>query len=1042
MGQALSGSFGDDATDSAARIRRLREALSLQPDHLWAHAWLAEVYRRVGENELATRHSREAVAVEPGWLPPRLALAELLRQSGDHEASLEQARRAWMLAPPSSPVAARAFVISASRLPDVIDADTRQRLLPLSEQLLGSLGSDPELTAARARLLHTHEGTQAAARFVRSQLPNADASVLRELLAVDRALDLGLRSEVAQTLADRASDADGDGDGDADAEADALRRIVIDPQNPELAAEAIADLLEQAPYREDPAWWARYARALDAAEDPRAIDAWRRAVAFDEEDPRVLRAALDSASVLAEPDWYRQLTGRLRAMTGDDAVGWKVAEASYLLAHDPGSTAASRARKLLQEVVELAPHRSEALLLLAEANRQLGHRDDQRAALERAFQELGGASAEPGLRLVDLYHAAGETDRADAVLDRLTEAGRYSTAEVRRIARKLLASARLRDALQLLDDHATAEPESARSLLPMRADLHLALGRTDRAVELYEDALDDAEPETLRAAVRFFARLGEIQRARGLLDRLSKIDPTNALKMRVEFASRWGEAGELERMLDTALEREPEAAWVHRAMLQYRWQRDEVDAVAAALERAREEVPGDASFAAMEQALPLVRSFADHASMRILFGGMLDAGRESESLLEAMRVLAAVQRGEAEPEAAASELASLAAAARVEPLTAVAAGMLADTGRTRAAAELASSRMRAVGSPRLAEIAARAWMALGDPASALPAAFAWHQRDPNNPRATAMIVRASAALDKRQDRLITRLAATLDELVSQPDPALADIREVSLAMLSAGRDSSLRTALEPRLEDGAAWRRLWLQLALEAMDTAASRSDATPWIDPLLDHGKLSDPDEVAALCDGLRRLGERIEGANFAATRRDLARKALERAPQHARLLLHLALALEQLGETERAADAYQRVLESDPDDVVSMNNLAVLLSELGRDLDHALSLVDRAISRYPELSALHDTRGQVLAAMGRAGDATQAYETAVSLQPESLKWRVHLARHLASTQKWQRTREVLNEIESLAGQREDGVPRALRDEYLAIREAARTAE
>lgn len=155
--------------DSAARIRRVREALSLQPVHLWARAWLAEVYRRVGENELAARHLARAVAVEPGWLPPRLALAMLLRRSGELKASLEQARRAWVLSPPSSPVAARAFVISAARLPDVIDIDTRQRMPALRDQLLGSLSHDPELTAARARLLHTHEGTQAAARFVRSQ---------------------------------------------------------------------------------------------------------------------------------------------------------------------------------------------------------------------------------------------------------------------------------------------------------------------------------------------------------------------------------------------------------------------------------------------------------------------------------------------------------------------------------------------------------------------------------------------------------------------------------------------------------------------------------------------------------------------------------------------------------------------------------------------------------------------------------------------------------------------------------------------------------
>lgn len=76
-------------------------------------------------------------------------------------------------------------------------------------------------------------------------------------------------------------------------------------------------------------------------------------------------------------------------------------------------------------------------------------------------------------------------------------------------------------------------------------------------------------------------------------------------------------------------------------------------------------------------------------------------------------------------------------------------------------------------------------------------------------------------------------------------------------MLAAGRDRSLRTALKPRLKDSAARLRLWLQLALEAVGTGASRSAATPWISPLLNHVERSDPDEVAALCHGLKRLGE-----------------------------------------------------------------------------------------------------------------------------------------------------------------------------------------
>jgi len=1029
---ALRGRFPDDPTDSASRIRLLRDALSLEPDHLWANAWLAEVYRNAGENELAARHLAQAVAREPGWLPPRLALTDLLRDNGEYEASLEQARRAWMIAPRSSAAAARSFVISAARVPTVIDDNTQQRLLELSSQLLDQFETDPELTAARARLLHATGGHEQASRYVQAQLEEADAPVLRELLEVDRQLNLGLREPLVRAMAERGSDIGGE----------TLRRLALDSQNPEAAAQAIADILEQDPHQDDPSWWARYAQALDAADDPAAIDAWRKAMSLGGDEPRLLRAALDAPSVLREPDFYRELVSRLRSSTADDAVGWKVAEARYLLTHEPGDDAARRAQGLLQEVIELSPRRREALLLIAEARRQLGDRDGEISMLDRAFVHRGVASVEIGLRLVDLYHAAGEPRLADAVLDRLSDAEDLSTADSRRIAGKLVESSRIRDAVALLEAQGQANSQAKEQLVPMLADLYLAIGREAEAVQRYNDILDDADAETLWAAVRVFARLGEVQRARELLDRVSASEPSREMRRRVEFATQWGETGELEQTLQTALERQPQAAWVHRARMRHRWARNDIDAVESALQRARKEMPAHDAFVAIENALPLARRFPQQTGIRILFQGMLDSAGDAEAILDAMRVLATVERGEAQDESAARELASLAEASRAEPVLAAAAGLLIDTGRLQAAAELASAHMREVATPRLAEIATRAWLALGEPASALPAAFAWHQRDPNNPRAAAMIVRASAMRGKPQDRFVIRLAGILDSLAAQPEPSLPDLREISLALLAAGRGDRVREAIEPLLDDDGDRRQLWLELAVDSVNPATSRGDATAWIDPLLDHAKLSDPAEVTAISDGLRRMGDRIEGEDFAETRLEILQTSLESSPAHLGLLQHLAITLEQLGETERAAEAYERVLESDPDNVVAMNNLAVLLSVLKRDLQRALSLIDRAIEQRPDVAALHDTRGEVLRAMDLPGEATAAYETAITLQPEELKWRVHLARHLASAEDWQRTRQILNEIEGMAGQRADAVPPELRDEYLSIREAARAAE
>lgn len=1024
----------DDSRDAgtASRIRLLRDALSSDPDHLWANAWLAEVYRNAGENELAARHLAQAVAREPGWLPPRLSLADLLRDKSEFEASLEAARQAWMIAPRNSAAAARSFVISASHLPDTLDDNTQQRLLELSQQLLDQVDNDPQLTAARARLLHATAGNDAATRYVQTQVEQADAAVLRELLAVDRQLDLGLRDPLVQALADRGTDAD----------SDTLTRLALDPQNPEAAAEAIADILQQPAHQADPTWWARYARALDAAADPKAIDAWRRAVSFGGDEPRLLRAALDSPSVLREPDFYRELVSRLRSSTADDAVGWKIAEARYLLAHEPGGDAARRAEGLLREVIELSPRRGEALVLLAEAHRRLGDRDGEIAMLERAWRHPGEANADLGLRLVDLHLAAGEPQRADAALDRLAAADDLSTADARRIAGKLLESSRVRDAVGLLEDHTQGDAQAARELVPMLADAYVLLGRRAEAVQRFADVLPAAhDAETLWAAVRFFARLNETQRARELLDRLAEVDPAHAAKRRVEFASRWGDDGELERVLDEAGERAPGSPWVHLARIQHRWEHNDMEGVATAIQRARGELPEHETFAALERALPLVRSFSEHAGIRILFRGMLDSPEDTEACLDAMQVLAAVERGEAPEESAADELVSLAEASRAEPVVAAAAGLLIDMGRLRAAAELTTSHMRDTASPRLAEIATRAWVALGEPASAMPAAFAWHRRDPNNPRAAAMIVRASAMMGKPQDRLIARLSAILESLAAQPEPGLTDLREISLALLSDGRDDRVRDTLMPLLDDAGPWRRLWLGLAVEAMSASNSRVDAMAWVGPLLDHAELADPDETTAISDGLRRIAERLDNEDFAQTRLELLDKALESYPTHLGLLQHRAITLEQIGETEQATDAYERVLERDPDNVIALNNLALLLSELGRDLDRARSLIDRAIAQRPRLAALHDTRGEVLSAMDRSDEATAAYETAISLQPQVLKWRVHLARHLASTEDWQRTRQVLDDIETMAGLRADAVPGELRNEYLAIREAAQAA-
>jgi tetratricopeptide (TPR) repeat protein len=92
-----------------------------------------------------------------------------------------------------------------------------------------------------------------------------------------------------------------------------------------------------------------------------------------------------------------------------------------------------------------------------------------------------------------------------------------------------------------------------------------------------------------------------------------------------------------------------------------------------------------------------------------------------------------------------------------------------------------------------------------------------------------------------------------------------------------------------------------------------------------------------------------------------ELIEKAAAQDGGSTRVLLIRAdfqIALEQFGEVETL---YRKVLDDDPDDVIAMNNLAVLLALEGKQLDEALRLIDRAIELAGAGPTMLDSRATV---------------------------------------------------------------------------------
>lgn len=85
-----------------------------------------------------------------------------------------------------------------------------------------------------------------------------------------------------------------------------------------------------------------------------------------------------------------------------------------------------------------------------------------------------------------------------------------------------------------------------------------------------------------------------------------------------------------------------------------------------------------------------------------------------------------------------------------------------------------------------------------------------------------------------------------------------------------------------------------------------------------------------------------------------------------------------------------YRKVLELQPNDVSALNNLSGLLYKFPpRDLDESLRLVDKALELAPKNLVILETKGQVLARMGRFDEAREILLKTIPALPR--EWNLH---------------------------------------------------
>lgn len=124
-----------------------------------------------------------------------------------------------------------------------------------------------------------------------------------------------------------------------------------------------------------------------------------------------------------------------------------------------------------------------------------------------------------------------------------------------------------------------------------------------------------------------------------------------------------------------------------------------------------------------------------------------------------------------------------------------------------------------------------------------------------------------------------------------------------------------------------------------------------------------------------------------------EILKKAIAINPELPDIHFHLATVHYDMKQFEQAVKSFKRTAELDPSSSLALNNLAYLYSEMGINLEEALSLVERAIGMQPENSAYLDTIGWIHFKLGNYQDAVSFLKKAADLDPDSAETQYHLS-------------------------------------------------
>ncbi len=1007
---ALQARFADPPLPPQQLVIKLQAARARTPRNGVFDFMLGEGYAQLGETELAMRHWRSAAEEIPGWSRPRMLIARALVATNRPAEALEEAKVAYELTPNQPATNITLATVLAAALEKKPDADQEKRLLEFVGRLQTAIPSEPETFPLYVSLLCRSGQRSQAAQIVEQAVAagHLKLETLDRLSAINKAQKLGLDALLQQQQATTESGTP------AGAFTQAMKLASSGKPADGLALlQAQANAAKTLPIE----WKLALLTYREATDDAAAATDW---VKLGNEYPNELlvqKSILRSAgSVWTNRPFVSETINRLKAITGDDGLEWRIARAKLLLTNTGEEKQrredASAAAVILTEVIHASENLVEPRLLLARALRGVGNNSGAIEQLHKAV-ELDPGNTQTVFELVQLMHQEGQAAQTAGLIDRLATSPTLTADGRRRVAVMMADSGQVQRAVDVLKAHPEDAPDIGRNTL--LAEFYRRLGKLDEATAIYTDLLN--APTTTATAIQsgadFFAKRRDLESAKRFLGRLDelKVRPGTKEFVLAQFNDHFGDASKSGELFQQAARETPMDSGRWKALVGFYMRHGQYDQACSAADEAIKNLPDDAILQALRKQAQAVQAGTKSADLQPLVEA-LAKDPASEALSQALGIIDNARKTNQNPAAMVAQLRQIADKnLSNQPIQLLTARVYASIGRYDEAGTLAlRAGQMFPNDPEPSKATFSIFGQAGKWEQAKVAAREWRLRSLEDPaEADLALAEAQCRLGEAGDALTT-LSVYATGVKAHPQASPPITVAYCKALVLSGRAAQAEGLLLPLVSRSPEWVPVWLDLA----QTQTTPRGATEWAEKALAYV----PVDIGAqynLALTWYNLGQKFGDTSLYLKSGDILNKitAGRSVPFGAWLLL--ASVSELQGDYPAADKAYRQVLKLEPKNSMAQNNLAYLLLLRNSNLDEAINLSSQAVTSPTAPASFHDTLARLYAKTGNLDLALKSFTDALSLDPGSVEAMIGLADMQRSIGRTQEANITLNRIENL---------------------------